>query len=484
MSDHEQPAGDDVDVLSEPGASAGVALRSRAEERLRRQACHRAARSESVLPETAQRTLHELRVYQVELEMQNEELRSAQLALEAARARNVELYDLAPAGYCTVCRQGLIVEANLSAARLFGVARATLIGQPLSRFIVSDDADRFYLQRRRILDTGTPLSSELRMLNRAGTPFWAQLSASAATAADGTPALFLVLVEVTARKEADLELARHRDHLEELVQERTAALAVARDLAEAASRAKTTFLSTMSHELRTPMTGVMGMIELATRRTIDGKAREYLATALDSAHHLLAIINELLDLSRIEADRLRLDCRRFTLGSLLGHLRDLAMPLARARGIALRVPIPAALAEIAVFGDELRLGQILLNLTGNAIKFTPAGSVSVRVTVNDGPGDELRLRCEVEDTGIGIAAADQDLLFEPFEQADNSLARQYGGSGLGLAISRRLAHLMDGEIGVSSEAGVGSVFWCAVRLRKAAADDQPAVLAAALGAEQ
>ncbi len=477
MADQDQPVYQPV----ESGASVGTSLRSHAEESLRRQASLSVARAEAVLPESAQRTLHELRVTQVELEMQNEELRSAQVALEAARARNVELYDLAPVGYCTVSPQGLILEANLSVATLLGIDRTTLIGQPLSRYIKGEDADRFYLQRRRILDTGEPLAGELRMLTATGTLFWAQFSARAAPAADGTPALYVVLSDVTTRKLAELELARQRDHHEHLMQERTAALAVAKDLAEAANRAKSTFLSTMSHELRTPMNGVMGMIELAARRTTDSKTREYLAKALGAAQSLLAIINDILDLSRIEADRLRLDCRRFTLGSLLGQLRSLAEPLASAKGIALRVQVPAALAEFAVLGDDQRLGQILLNLIGNAIKFTPAGSVSVRVTVSDEPGEALCLRCEIEDTGIGIAAADQDLLFEPFEQADRLLTRQYGGSGLGLAISRRLAHLMDGEIGLRSEVGIGSVFWCTVRLRKAVTAGVPA---AAPGAEE
>ena len=471
----------DGDPLIGSGASTDPALRSRAEQCLCRQSSLSVARAEAVLPESAQRTLHELRVTQVELEMQNEELRSAQVALEAARARNVELYDLAPVGYCTVSPQSLILEANLSVATLLGIDRTTLIGQPLSRYIKGEDADRFYLQCRRILDTGEPLAGELRMLTATGTPFWAQFSARAAPAADGTPALYVVLSDVTTRKQAELELARQRDHHEHLMQERTAALAVARDLAEAANRAKSTFLSTMSHELRTPMNGVMGMIELAARRTTDSKTHEYLAKALGAARSLLAIINDILDLSRIEADRLRLDCRRFTLGSLLGQLRSLAEPLASAKGIALRVHVPAALAEFAVLGDDQRLGQILLNLIGNAIKFTPAGSVSVRVTVSDEPGEALCLRCEIEDTGIGIAAADQDLLFEPFEQADRLLTRQYGGSGLGLAISRRLAHLMDGEIGLRSEVGIGSVFWCTVRLRKAVTAGVPA---AAPGAEE
>ncbi len=281
MTDRDQPADDGTDLSSGSGASVGPALRSRAEESLRRQSSLRVARAEAVLPESAQRTLHELRVSQIELEMQNEELRNAQVALEAARARNVELYDLAPVGYCTVSRQGLILEANLSAATLLGIDRTTLIGQPLSRYIAGDDADHFHLQRRQILDTGEPLAGELRMTTAAGTPFWAQLAARAAPAADGTPALYVVLSDVTARKQAELELARHRDHLEDLVQERTAALAVARDLAEAASRAKTTFLSTMSHELRMPMTGVMGMLELAVRRTTDSKTREYLGKVGD-----------------------------------------------------------------------------------------------------------------------------------------------------------------------------------------------------------
>jgi PAS domain S-box-containing protein len=180
MTDRDQPADDGSDLSSGSGASVGPALRSRAEESLRRQSSLRVARAEAVLPESAQRTLHELRVSQIELEMQNEELRNAQVALEEARARNVELYDLAPVGYCTVSRQGLILEANLSAATLLGIDRTTLIGQPLSRYIAGDDADHFHLQRRQILDTGEPLAGELRMTTAAGTPFWAQLAARAA----------------------------------------------------------------------------------------------------------------------------------------------------------------------------------------------------------------------------------------------------------------------------------------------------------------
>ena len=457
-------------------------LRQRAEERLRDGPCP--GGGEALLPEAAQRTLHELRVHQIELEMQNDELCQSQAALEVARARNVALYDLAPAGYCTLGERGQILEANLSAATLLGVPRRRLIGQTISRFLGREDADRFHLQRRQLIETGEPLACELRIRQAEGSAFWAQVSAITAPVADGTPGVYLVLVDVTARKQGEIELRRHRDHLDALVQERTDELVSARDVAEAANRAKTTFLSTMSHELRTPMTGVMGMIELAGRRTNDAKTRVYLAKALDSAKLLLAIINDILDLSRIEADRLVLESQGFTLAALLGQLLSLEEPLARAKGIALRVDIAQPLAELVLLGDALRLGQIFLNLIGNAVKFTCAGTVSVRLTAHEEPGDEVRLRCEVEDSGIGISAAEQQRLFHPFAQADSSMTRRYGGSGLGLAISRRLAQLMGGDIGVASEPGVGSVFWCTVGLRKGQVEGGPASVATGLSGEE
>jgi signal transduction histidine kinase len=265
------------------------------------------------------------------------------------------------------------------------------------------------------------------------------------------------------RKEVEL----HRDHLEELVQARTLALSVAKEAAEAANRAKSCFLANMNHELRTPLTGMMGMSELALRRATDPRQKDQLTKAVLCSRRLLAIINDILDISRIEAERLTLDAVDFEVGRILGQLDHLMTRQAAEKGLLLSVEVAPELARRTLHGDALRLGQVLFHLTSNAIKFTVAGSVKVSVAATDETAAAVLLRFEVRDTGIGISAADQAHLFTPFEQADASLARIYGGTGLGLALSKRLVQAMGGSMGVDSQVDAGSVFWFTVRLGKA-----------------
>jgi len=250
----------------------------------------------------------------------------------------------------------------------------------------------------------------------------------------------------------------------ELLQRNERALASARDAAEAASRAKSTFLANMSHELRTPMNAIMGMTAMALRHAGDPKLRDQLTKVEQASQHLLAVINDILDISKIEADRLTLEQVSFQLGEVLENLMSLIGHKALDKKIRLRVDLTPEVARLSLLGDPLRLGQILLNLTGNAVKFTDTGSVTVRVRIAEEHPNEVLLRFEVQDTGIGISAADQKRLFTAFEQADGSMTRKYGGTGLGLAISKRLAQLMGGEVGVESMPGTGSTFWFTVRL--------------------
>ena len=243
-------------------------------------------------------------------------------------------------------------------------------------------------------------------------------------------------------------------------------LVEARDAAEAANRAKSVFLANMSHELRTPMNAIMGVTALALHRATDPKQVDQLSKVTQASQHLLGVINDILDLSKIEADRLHLDESCFRVGEIMENLSSLLAPKIAEKGLALNLDVAPDLADLPLCGDPLRLGQILLNLAGNAVKFTASGVISVRVRVADEDDDSLLLRCDVEDTGIGISAADRERIFTAFEQADGSLTRKYGGTGLGLAISKRLAQLMDGEIGVDSEPGRGSCFWFTVRLSR------------------
>ena len=285
------------------------------------------------------------------------------------------------------------------------------------------------------------------------------------------------ITDVTELKRAQAELQARRDSLESLVDERTAELAQAKEVAEAASRAKSIFLANMSHELRTPMNGIMGMIDLVWRKMTDAGGKEQLAKAKQSSQHLLGLINDILDLSKIEAERLTLEKTDFRFSMVLTQLNSVLGHKISDKGLRLHVDMEPEIATQTFQGDPLRLGQILLNLTGNAVKFTGQGSITVRVRrLEDGLEDVL-LHCEVRDTGIGISPEDQKRLFTAFEQADDSTTRKYGGTGLGLAISKRLAHLMGGEIGVQSVPDEGSCFWFTARLGKAASSTVPVVRA-------
>lgn len=276
----------------------------------------------------------------------------------------------------------------------------------------------------------------------------------------------LVEERTQALQVANDQLAAHRSHLEAEVQHRTAALSIAKEAAEAANRAKGTFLATMSHELRTPMNAIMGMTSVALSRATD-PALEHRLTVIDRAsHHLLQVINDILDISQLEAERLTLECISFRLGDTLDRVIGTLHHKVLEKGLHLLIEAGPETKDLRVQGDPMRLEQILLNLTDNAVKFTDRGSISLRISVPDHGANDIQLRFEVQDSGIGIASDNRKRLFSLFEQGDGSSSRRHGGTGLGLVISKRLAQLMRGDIRVVSEPGVGSTFTLTIRLNR------------------
>jgi PAS domain S-box-containing protein len=282
----------------------------------------------------------------------------------------------------------------------------------------------------------------------------------------GQAYLLGVGIDITERKAAEAELDTYRHHLEQQVDARTVELSAAKVAAEVANCAKSLFLANMSHELRTPMNGVLGMIDLAKRRMTDTKGLDQLDMAKDSAHRLLGVLNDILDISKIEAERMVFESVPLQISAVVENLTSTLGHKATEKGLRLEIDLPAELTHASLKGDPLRLGQILFNLVGNAIKFTGQGGVTLRArTVGETP-EAVQVRFEVSDTGIGIDPEAQTRLFQSFVQADNSMTRKYGGTGLGLAISKRLAELMGGEIGVESTQGQGSTFWFVVPLKR------------------
>ncbi|MBK9199522.1 ATP-binding protein [Candidatus Skiveiella danica] len=395
-------------------------------------------------PDALRQALHELQVHQIELELQNDELRRMQVELDAERARYFDLYDLAPVGYCTISEHGLILEANFTAANLLGLARSELVGEPLSRFIVRADQDIYYLCRRHLVDTGEPQACELRMMPVGGAPFWAHMRAAAAPDARGQPVYRLVLGDVSERKKLELAL-----------QEKNVELEKARQVADRANRAKSDFLAGMSHELRSPLNSILGFAQLMQAGNpppSEGDAAR-IGHIVQAGWHLLGLINDVLDLAAVESGHLQVVPERVALPELVPDCLAMVENLAQEKGIGVHFspcPMPCR-----VLADPFRLRQVIVNLLSNAIKYNRPGG-SVEVSCQSAPGQ--RARVTVRDTGEGLSSEKIAQLFQPF----NRLGREGGaeqGTGIGLVICRRLVELMQGQIGVDSTVGVGSAFW-------------------------
>jgi len=590
-------------------ADAAGELRRQAEvhlDELSTAAAAAAAAASPSLPVPAELSaaVHELRVHQIELEMQNEELRHAQLELDAQREKYFALFDLAPVGYLTLSGKGIVGDANLTAAHLLGVERRQLVGQPFSAFVFAADWDAYFRHLLKLAKTAAPQTCELRLQRAAAEPFWARLESrpQGVVAADGEPLRYRltfadiherVLAEEALRQatdrlalatraggvgvwdydtvndtltwdeqmfalygitreqfggayeawqaglhpgdkergDAEIQMALRgekdfdtefrvlwpdgtvRDiHALALVQRDASgrathmigtnwditeiklteerlrdanhrleeAAVLARDLAlqaQAATNAKSRFLANMSHEIRTPLNAIIGFAQLLQHDPqLSAQQGDRVAIINRSGEHLLALLSDILELSKVEAGRQNLDPTTFDLRELL---EDLALVF-RVRAEAKKLAFGAdGLDRVPhyVTADQLKLRQILTNLLSNAVKFADSGGVWLRASASEESAHGSRLVVLVEDHGPGIAAAEMDALFAPFEQA--TAGHQRGsGTGLGLTISREFARIMGGDLSVTSEVGQGSIFRLEIPIEAGTAESAATKIAA------
>ena len=374
-------------------------------------------------------------------------------ALRLANDEQQAIFDTASSGIALITNC-ILMRCNRRMHEMFGWPMGGMVGQPSAIWSV-DRAARLpeggdvYEQ----IWQGEVHCSDQELMRRDGSRFWARLTGTAVDRADPFKGMVCVIDDITTERRSFEQM---RD---------------AKAMAEAAARMKSDFLANMSHEIRTPMNAIIGMAHLAMKTELTPRQREYLKKIQTSSQHLLGILNDILDLSKIDAGKMSVERIDFQLENLVDTVVTQISEQVAVKGLELIVDIDDDV-PYSLVGDPMRLGQVLINYANNSVKFTERGEISIHISIV-GPGDvdDLRLRFEVRDTGIGMNAEQLDLLFQNFQQADTSTPRKYGGSGLGLAISKQLATLMGGIVGVDSKPGIGSTFWFTACLGKIADEE-------------
>jgi PAS domain S-box-containing protein len=395
--------------------------------------------------ENIQAILHELRVHQIELELQNEELKRSQEELVLQRESYYQLFHRAPIGYALLDENGMIRKANQLLCELIDLSQCENMCNPLSKYIVEEDRSAYMSRFKAFFKKPEDKTLELRFKGREGNILYMEMRGRKEikehfgffSIYEQTPMILITFNDITERKNAEKAIVN------------------AMKAAEEANNTKSWFLANMSHELRTPLTSIIGFSEAMERGEtgeLNEEQRRYMGYIEESGKHLLNLINDLLDISKVEAGKMELSLEQVNMNELLKEIEHMVYPIASYKEINLNFKQEEN--NITFEGDMCKLKQIMLNLISNALKFTPEqGAVDVT-----GKSVDHKIEISIEDTGIGIPSECHEKIFDPFSQLNSSLSKDQKGTGLGLALVKKLVELHDGTIKLESEVSKGSKF--------------------------
>lgn len=375
---------------------------------------------------------------------------SAQADVATDNVRFQTLFEMSPVGMALVDHQtGEFLDVNQALLNVVGYGKQEFLALSFWDITPAEYANQEAEQIKELNTQGRFGPNEKEYIRKDGTRFPISISGFLHIDADGRKVVWGIIEDISERKKHEQAILK------------------AKEAAEALAHSKANFLANMSHEIRTPMNAIFGFIQLLERETQNPSQLDKIKKINAASKHLLNVINDILDLSKIEANRLELEEINFCIQELFADVNSIVADRANTKQLHLMETIAPALSGLVLQGDRIRISQILINLLSNAIKFTHQGRINTSAHIETEDENSLRIRFEVADTGIGISNQQQERIFEAFEQAETSTTRHYGGSGLGLTISRRLVNMMGGQMGVDSSPGQGSRFWFTIRLKRA-----------------